>query len=107
MTLAVDAALARAMPAAWIGVYLARPGMGLILSGSGLFWPSGGLIGLMSGTGIGKGMLAAWMITTHWVLAKPSKENCSDSTLLAPSQSMAIGGGVGRNGILVRSIGPQ
>ena len=51
--------------------------------------------------------MATWIQTIHWVLAKPSKENWSDSTLLAPSQSMAIGGGVGRNGMAVRSMGPQ
>ena len=60
-----------------------------------------------TGIGIGMGMSSTLTKTTNWVLAKPSKENCSDSTLLRPSQSMAIGGGVGRNGIAICSFGPQ
>src|SRR5215471_7118020 len=97
------------MPAAWTGLYFARPDMLLILSGNGSFWPRGGLIGLMSGTGTGSGKVsgATWIQTYHRVFEKPSKENCSDSTLLRPSESMAIGGGTGRNGIAVRSMGPQ
>ncbi len=62
---------------------------------------------MMSGTGIGIGIgsiVLPSIRTTHSVFWVPSNPNCRLSTLLQPSQSMAIGSGLERNGSWLLSI---